>query len=106
MGGLRGGIEGFSAAELAFVTSAYFLGLLSGARITPAMIRSMAHLRIFAATAVFAAYRMTRRAGIPASETESYLGILPTTSPVAAEAATAWSAEQAEAERDTNDAPH
>ncbi len=60
----------------------------------------------FAAIALYAAYRMTQRAGIPASETESYLGILPTTSPVAVEAATTWSAEQAEAERDTNDAPH
>ncbi|MDX1572324.1 MAG: MFS transporter, partial [Xanthomonadales bacterium] len=33
--GLRGGIEGFSAAELAVVTSGYFMGFLSGARLTP-----------------------------------------------------------------------
>jgi MFS family permease len=57
----------------------------------------------FAAIALYAAYRMTQRAGIPASETDSYLGILPTTSPVAVEAATAWSAEQAETERDTGE---
>ena len=29
--GLRGGIEGFSASELAIVTSGYFVGFLSGA---------------------------------------------------------------------------
>ena len=36
--GLRGGIEGFPAAELAVVTSGYFMGFLSGARISPLMI--------------------------------------------------------------------
>jgi len=51
--GLRGGIEGFSAAELAVVTSAYFLGFLSGARFTPAMIRSVGHVRVFAALGSF-----------------------------------------------------
>ena len=51
--GLRGGIEGFSAAELAIVTSAYFLGFLSGARITPVMIRSVGHVRVFAALGSF-----------------------------------------------------
>ncbi len=51
--GLRGGIEGFSAAELAFVTSAYFLGFLSGARYTPVMIRRVGHVRVFAALGSF-----------------------------------------------------
>ncbi len=51
--GLRGGIEGFSAAELAIVTSAYFLGFLSGARFTPVMIRSVGHVRVFAALGSF-----------------------------------------------------
>ena len=35
--GLRGGLEGFSPAALAIVTSGYFVGFLSGARYTPAM---------------------------------------------------------------------
>lgn len=51
--GLRGGIEGFSAAELAVVTSAYFLGFLSGARVTPLMIRQVGHVRVFAALGSF-----------------------------------------------------
>ena len=51
--GLRGGIEGFSAAELAVVTSGYFVGFLSGARITPLMIRQVGHVRVFAALGSF-----------------------------------------------------
>ncbi|WP_209424434.1 MFS transporter [Pararhodobacter sp. SW119] len=51
--GLRGGIEGFSAAELAIVTSGYFLGFLSGARITPIMIQRVGHVRVFAALGSF-----------------------------------------------------
>jgi MFS family permease len=47
--GLRGGIEGFSSVELAIVTSGYFMGFLSGARITPVMIRRVGHVRVFAA---------------------------------------------------------
>ena len=51
--GLRGGIEGFSAAELAIVTSGYFTGFLSGARFTPALIRRVGHVRVFAALGSF-----------------------------------------------------
>ena len=51
--GLRGGIEGFSATELAVVTSGYFMGFLSGARLTPAMIRRVGHVRVFAALGSF-----------------------------------------------------
>jgi MFS family permease len=51
--GLRGGIEGFSAAELAIVTSGYFMGFLSGARITPLMIQRVGHVRVFAALGSF-----------------------------------------------------
>lgn len=54
----------------------------------------------FAAIAVYALYRMTQRASTPASETDSYLGVLPTTSTVAVEAAVEWSAQRAEAERE------
>lgn len=51
--GLRGGIEGFSAAELAIVTSSYFVGFLSGARYSPRMIRRVGHVRVFAALGSF-----------------------------------------------------
>ncbi|MDX1595166.1 MAG: MFS transporter [Gammaproteobacteria bacterium] len=51
--GLRGGIEGFSSAELAVVTSGYFVGFLSGARLTPVMIRRVGHVRVFAALGSF-----------------------------------------------------
>jgi MFS family permease len=51
--GLRGGIEGFSSAELAIVTSGYFVGFLSGAQLTPLMIRRVGHVRVFAALGSF-----------------------------------------------------
>lgn len=51
--GLRGGIEGFSAAELAIVTSSYFVGFLSGARFSPVLIRRVGHVRVFAALGSF-----------------------------------------------------
>jgi MFS family permease len=51
--GLRGGIEGFSAAQLAIVTSGYFMGFLSGARLTPTLIRRVGHVRVFAALGSF-----------------------------------------------------
>ena len=51
--GLRGGIEGFSSAELSIVTSAYFLGFLSGARFTPILIQRVGHVRVFAAFGSF-----------------------------------------------------
>ncbi len=51
--GLRGGIENFSSAELAIVTSGYFVGFLSGARFTPVLIRRVGHVRVFAALGSF-----------------------------------------------------
>ena len=51
--GLRGGIEGFSAAELAIVTSGYYVGFLSGAQYTPTLIRRVGHVRVFAALGSF-----------------------------------------------------
>lgn len=51
--GLRGGIEGFSSAELAIVTSGYFAGFLSGARLTPILIQRVGHVRVFAALGSF-----------------------------------------------------
>ena len=44
--GLRGGIEGFSASELAIITSGYFVGFLSGARLSPVLIRRVGHLSL------------------------------------------------------------
>jgi len=54
----------------------------------------------FAVMAAYAAWRMTRRATAPADETEAYLGVLPTSSVVAVEAAGTWAAEQAESDRE------
>jgi hypothetical protein len=54
----------------------------------------------FSTIALYALYRMTQRAATPVEETESYIGVLPTTSFVAVEAAGAWAAENAEAERE------
>ncbi len=51
--GLRGGIEGFSSAELAIVTSGYFVGFLSGARLSPVLIGRVGHVRVFAALGSF-----------------------------------------------------
>jgi MFS family permease len=54
----------------------------------------------FSAIALYALYRMTQRRMVPVDETESYLNILPTSSPIAVEAAGEWAVENAEAERD------
>ncbi|MFW5835089.1 MAG: MFS transporter [Pseudomonadota bacterium] len=51
--GLRGDIEGFSAAELAIVTSGYFAGFLAGARVAPRLIRRVGHVRVFSALGSF-----------------------------------------------------
>jgi len=59
----------------------------------------------FAAIALYALYRMTQRAIVPVDETESYVGVLPTASPVTVEVAGVWAAEQAEAEREAEEAP-
>lgn len=59
----------------------------------------------FSAIALYALYRMTQRAVVPVQETESYLGVLPSTSPVAVEAAGTWASEHAEAEREAEEQP-
>ena len=51
--GLRGDIEGFSAATIAIITSGYYIGFLSGARVTPLLIRRVGHVRVFAALGSF-----------------------------------------------------
>ncbi|AVX03152.1 hypothetical protein MXMO3_00608 [Maritalea myrionectae] len=47
---------------------------------------------------LFALYRMTQRPITPPSETESYLGVVPSASPIAVEAAGQWATEQANEE--------
>lgn len=51
--GLRGGLEGFTATELAVVTSGYFIGFLAGAHFSPRLIRHVGHVRVFAAMGSF-----------------------------------------------------
>ncbi|WP_238364408.1 MFS transporter [Mesobacterium pallidum] len=51
--GVRGDIEGFSAGTLAIITSGYYIGFLSGAQITPRLIRNVGHVRVFAALGSF-----------------------------------------------------
>jgi len=58
---------------------------------------------VFVAIALYSAYRMTRRPTPAAEDTDSYLGVLPTASPVAVEAAGVWSAEQGELDREGDD---
>ena len=48
----------------------------------------------FTTIAIYALYRMTRRQSVPVEETESYLGVLPTASPLTVEVARSWAAEQ------------
>jgi len=52
----------------------------------------------FAMIAVFALYRMTQSAVRSPDETESYLGVLPTASQVAVEAAGSWSADKSKSD--------
>ena len=47
--GLRGAAEDFSAFQMSFVMSAYFVGFLGGSRLAPEMIRRVGHVRVFAA---------------------------------------------------------
>jgi len=50
----------------------------------------------FGAISLYALYRMTRRETVSVEETESYLGVIPSVSPMAVEAAGNWSAEHVE----------
>jgi len=47
--GVRGGIEGFSTAQMSWVMSGYFAGFLFGSRMAPELIRRVGHVRVFAA---------------------------------------------------------
>jgi len=59
----------------------------------------------FAATVLWAAWRMTRRSSVPVDETGAYLGVSPTSTLVAVAAAQDWYVETAEAEDSTGDEP-
>ena len=59
----------------------------------------------FALIALYALYRTTQRAVVPADETDSYLGVLPSASVIAVEAAGAWSAEQGDDDADADARP-
>ncbi len=47
--GVRGDIEGFGAATMSWVMSAYFIGFLAGSRLSPKLIARVGHVRVFAA---------------------------------------------------------
>ena len=47
--GIRGAIEGFDAATMSLVMSAYYVGFLIGSRRATAMIARVGHVRVFAA---------------------------------------------------------
>jgi MFS family permease len=49
--GIRGAIEGFDAATMSVVMSAYYLGFLAGSRSATALIQRVGHVRVFAALA-------------------------------------------------------
>ena len=51
--GIRGGIEGFSTAQMSLVMSAYFAGFLGGSRLAPKLIQRVGHVRVFAALGSF-----------------------------------------------------
>ncbi|MEO1562750.1 MAG: MFS transporter [Pseudomonadota bacterium] len=63
--GVRGAAEGFTAQQLSFVMSAYFVGFLGGATFAPKMIRSVGHVRVFAALASLVSAALILYAAIP-----------------------------------------
>lgn len=63
--GLRGALEGFSATEMSYVMSGYFLGFLGGARLAPRMIGQVGHVRVFAALASLISAAFILYAAVP-----------------------------------------
>ena len=53
--GLRGSLEGFSSTVMGLVMSGYYVGFLLSSLITPKGVRSVGHVRVFAALAALAA---------------------------------------------------
>src|SRR5690348_11603262 len=53
--GLRGSLEGFSSTVVGALMSGYFIGFLASSLLTPKGVRSVGHIRVFAALAALAA---------------------------------------------------
>lgn len=53
--GLRGSLEGFSSTVVGGLMSGYFIGFLASSLLTPRIVRSVGHIRVFAALAALAA---------------------------------------------------
>jgi MFS family permease len=53
--GVRAGIEAFPTVAVGIIMSAYYLGYIAGARLGPAFIHRVGHIRTFAALAAIAA---------------------------------------------------
>lgn len=53
--GVRAGIEAFPTVAIGIIMSAYYLGYIAGARLGPAFIHRVGHIRTFAALAAIAA---------------------------------------------------
>lgn len=53
--GLRGSLEGFSSTVVGGLMSGYFIGFLASSLLTPRIVRSVGHIRAFAALAALAA---------------------------------------------------
>ena len=63
--GVRGAIEGFSAAQMSWIMSGYFIGFLGGSRLAPELIRRVGHVRVFAALASLISAALLMFAAIP-----------------------------------------
>ena len=51
---LRAALEGFPTAATGIVVSGYFVGMLAGSTLSPALVRQVGHVRVFAALASLA----------------------------------------------------
>lgn len=63
--GVRANLEGFSTAITGFIMSGYFVGFLFGSIITPKILASVGHVRVFAALASLASTATLMHAVIP-----------------------------------------
>lgn len=63
--GVRGGIEGFDPGGMSWVMSAYFVGLLTGSRVAPGLIKRVGHVRVFSALASIISAAFILYAAVP-----------------------------------------
>ena len=47
--GVRGSLENMSSSTMGYIMSAYYIGFLGSSRLTPIMLKSVGHVRVFAA---------------------------------------------------------